>query len=892
MAASRRLLTALGVALAAAWLLPAGAAQAPQIPEADWPQFGRDAARTGYSPAQVDPPYCYVWKWYEAPIAGRTQPVVAGGRLYVGSMDGVMYAREAATGAPLWQYAVGGPIRHSAAVTAGTVVFSSHDGFTYALRAADGALVWKAATGPSVTAPVADEARSRVYVASTNGTLTALAASSGAVAWSVNAGAPILTSPALSSDGSLVLFGDEDVEAVAVDAAAGTLRWRRPLEGQSLADRSPVAFGSSVMFRSQPLYFFHELLAEGDATMDLAGAVAADWSADWSAVRPRILTYLSQQPSKQTAFVLDAASGMSRGTLPVLYTYGNNDTPAMPVVRGTAVYVPYRARHGIQTDGGAVHVTSDYDAELGRLDTGTLDIVGLRQQNWPTYRNEFRMTSDEPAALTMGGNILFVDNWERLGGIDVSTGALVHVGAVSNDWPECYAQCGPGTANPFFPMSGSGAAYPFPSPRVTEGHQRAGVTIAGGMIYWKVIEAGLAGIGHRSGSSCPAPRVWIGALPGPARPTGLRVATAVQASRTLADYVSLDLTTPAEAPPQALVDRLRAEVRDLTSAGDHLMPFYLQRGFSAPVVWPAVTTNPPGPPAITYANHGNAYWHDPGELLYSMALAYPYLDVQLQGQVRAYVAAEIKRYPVLENLPWTGLPWLRQGVARERYAVPFRQSLSSWPPPGASLSALYGLWLWSKNTGDWTYAASMWSRAKSLWSAQKSTIDYYADIAGAIGYARLAARLGDPAAEADGRTIAVQAMEAGRAFDTFRQRAERQYLDPREQATGWSVPVFYGIAPEVGLYLREHVGEQAIPYLYSREQGEGLRWWYLTRAGAHAEVGESSYVAPPAAWSHFLAHALVVGRSQSALLSWLDRPWCKGDLYSIQKIVATIQAPR
>ena len=55
------------------------------------------------------------------------------------------------------------------------------------------------------------------------------------------------------------------------------------------------------------------------------------------------------------------------------------------------------------------------------------------------------MTSDEPSALTMGGNILFVDNWERLGGIDVSTGELLHVGAVSNDWPECSAQCGPGT---------------------------------------------------------------------------------------------------------------------------------------------------------------------------------------------------------------------------------------------------------------------------------------------------------------------------------------------------------------------------------------------------------------------------------------------------------------
>ena len=162
-----------------------------------------------------------MWKWYEAPIAARTQPVVAGGRLFVGSMDGVMYARDAATGAPVWQFAADGPIRHSAAVTAGAVVFSSHDGFTYALRAADGGLLWKTATGPSATAPLADDSRSRVYVASTSGILTALAVASGTVAWRFDAGAPILTSPALSADGRLVLFGNEAIEAVAVDAATG-----------------------------------------------------------------------------------------------------------------------------------------------------------------------------------------------------------------------------------------------------------------------------------------------------------------------------------------------------------------------------------------------------------------------------------------------------------------------------------------------------------------------------------------------------------------------------------------------------------------------------------------------------------------------------------------------
>jgi hypothetical protein len=50
---------------------------------------------------------------------------------------------------------------------------------------------------------------------------------------------------------------------------------------------------------------------------------------------------------------------------------------------------------------------------------------------------------------------------------------------------------------------------------------------------------------------------------------------------------------------------------------------------------PYNTTSPPGPTVITYnygGMTGNVFWHDPGELLYTMALAYPYLDTELQTE--------------------------------------------------------------------------------------------------------------------------------------------------------------------------------------------------------------------------------------------------------------------
>ncbi len=862
----------------------------PQVIASDWPQLGHDAQRTNSSPVQVDPPYCYAWKWYEAPIASRAQPVVAGGRLFIGSMNGVLYARDAATGAPLWTFATQGPIRNSAGVYGSTVVVSSHDGYTYGVDAGSGGQLWRTQTGPSATAPLIDAARQRAVVASTNGRLTSLNLSGGSVAWQYDSGAPILTSPSLSADGSLVFFGNENIRALAVNASSGSLTWSTSLQGMSLADRYPVVAGSTVFYRSQPVHFFHTLLHEGDTTMDQAGGVNADWATDWANVRSRIVSYLTADPTKSTFFALNASSGSSRGVLPVLYTYGNNDIPNVPVVRGTSVYLTYRARHGIQTDGGAVHVTSKYDAELGQLDLSSLDIAGLRQAGYPAYDAEFRMTSDEPAMLTMGGNILWVDNWERLGGIDVSTGQLIHVGNVSNTWPECYSGqvCGPAGPNPFFPMSGSGSAYPFPSPRVTEGKQRAGAVVAGDMIYWSVIEAGVAGIVHRPGTSCAAPRVWTST---PGTPTDGYTAPPVETqTRALADYVALDLTQPAANPPADVVQRLRAEVQAITSGGTHLMPLYLERGFSEPNVWPYNTANPPGPPKISLGVNGNVFWHDTGELLYALASAYPYLDAALQAETRTYVAAEMGRYPPLQDLPWSGMPWLKQGTARERYTVPFRASLNNWPPAGANFSALYALWLWSKNTGDWSYAQSHWSQAISLFNSRRTSMTYYADIAGAIGYARLALQFGDAAAYQAGVQAAVAGMQSGIDFAAFQAWAANAYLDPRQENSGWSAPVFYGLSPEVGLYLREQTAGQAQSHLLSLENGNGVRWWYLTRAGVHAEVGETSYLAPSTAWSHFLAHAYVLGDSQAALTRWLDWPWGKGDVYSIQKMVAALQA--
>ncbi|MEZ4638472.1 MAG: PQQ-binding-like beta-propeller repeat protein [Caldilineaceae bacterium] len=138
-----------------------------------------------------------------------------------------------------------------------------------------------------------------MYVAASDGRVTALKAADGEVVWQIDVGAPVLTSPSLSEDGATVFLGTEDIEAVAVRATDGAPVWRTPLQGQSLAERYPVVLGNGVYYRSQPVDFFHTLLSQGSAVMNAAGPLLPDWDADWkksALVRDQITRVPHRQP--------------------------------------------------------------------------------------------------------------------------------------------------------------------------------------------------------------------------------------------------------------------------------------------------------------------------------------------------------------------------------------------------------------------------------------------------------------------------------------------------------------------------------------------------------------------------------------------------------------------
>jgi outer membrane protein assembly factor BamB len=112
-----------------------------------WLTYRRDAARSGFCPSPVSADLSKSWR---IELGGKlTQPVVAGGRAFVASVNQqTVYALDANSGETLWKYTADGRIDSSPTVYKDLILFGSGDGRVHCLRAGDGAIVWRYLVAP------------------------------------------------------------------------------------------------------------------------------------------------------------------------------------------------------------------------------------------------------------------------------------------------------------------------------------------------------------------------------------------------------------------------------------------------------------------------------------------------------------------------------------------------------------------------------------------------------------------------------------------------------------------------------------------------------------------------------------------------------------------------
>ncbi|MGM0490383.1 MAG: PQQ-binding-like beta-propeller repeat protein [Planctomycetota bacterium] len=119
-----------------------------QAEETDsWPTYRHDPRRSGGTASRVSAKLDEQWV---VKLGGRlTQPVVAGGKVYVCTTDThALHALDAQSGRRLWMYTADARIDSPPTVHGSRVLFGCADGRVYCLRAEDGALAWRYRAAP------------------------------------------------------------------------------------------------------------------------------------------------------------------------------------------------------------------------------------------------------------------------------------------------------------------------------------------------------------------------------------------------------------------------------------------------------------------------------------------------------------------------------------------------------------------------------------------------------------------------------------------------------------------------------------------------------------------------------------------------------------------------
>lgn len=226
-----RILVPLGsvAAILASAVLPARAQPSPGA----WSGLQGGAQHTGLAPAGAPAPPLRV-AWRADPMNGQASAVAVAGSLAVAEGRTSVDAFDPANGTTLWTASrAAGPVVPPAIAGAGSdaVVLAAQGtgsaGALVGLGAAGGHLRWTTDLGGEVRgAPVAQG--STAYVATEQGDVFAVEASSGSVLWKARVGGAVDTSPALAGGFVLVIAYDAGLHRErlqAIDAASGALRW-------------------------------------------------------------------------------------------------------------------------------------------------------------------------------------------------------------------------------------------------------------------------------------------------------------------------------------------------------------------------------------------------------------------------------------------------------------------------------------------------------------------------------------------------------------------------------------------------------------------------------------------------------------------------------------------
>ena len=200
---------------------------APSVPRdpmpPDWPMFRGAPDMRSVARGSLPDALALVWT-FKTEDAVRSSAAIAGGRVFVGSDDGHLYAIDLASGKRVWAFKTGDTVEASPLVLGGIVYVGSSDGFLYAVDAAAGTLKWKYETGDKILGAAnwvasPDGASTWILVGSYDARLHCVEADTGKAVWTLETDNFINGAAAVSA--GKTVFGSCDALIHVVGVADG-----------------------------------------------------------------------------------------------------------------------------------------------------------------------------------------------------------------------------------------------------------------------------------------------------------------------------------------------------------------------------------------------------------------------------------------------------------------------------------------------------------------------------------------------------------------------------------------------------------------------------------------------------------------------------------------------
>lgn len=856
-----------------------------------WPMVAANPQRTSWTPEEVTGNLQVEWyRPIEAYIPQNVQVIASRGFLYVATAKG-LYTLNAANGEVAWRFDTEMPLGNSPTVVGGVVYVGGYDRKLHALDAVTGTHLWAfegAQAGFSTNPLVID---GRIFAGNRDGYMYAIGAhgtvDQGRLLWKYRTGGPIHLSPAYQN--GVIFFAAGDNHAYALFTETGNLVWKsKKLPGDGYHSYWPVIYQDKVIFSGAssyrtaadpgtksvpetPDYGYSNIFAmerdslwpsEPDGTLIGEEVYSQPWAQGYPILDlSRITEYLEDNPTsdpykhkpwRRVIIVLNTRDGNE-------YTF-DSDSDGYPEYLPVTMWGTHNGNRypPIVGPNEILYVSNIYQ----KLDISRGIVMGWNPAT-PSYMSILGGNGaiDEPQALSSGGHLIYRSLCcDRVGDyFDTRQNGIRN----QTVWSYNLDQLAPGYDEMWTILPGL--------PRLQG--------------WYKGISNSINSAYHNHGDQNPLipynGRLYI-------HRSNAIIAFGTGPALGKLPLLPIQSTTSTTKPLtiQDLTTRLEDEVQKMLAAGP-LRPGYFNNS------------------QFAYKAFVN-YFENPGDTLYTLSRAYPYLSPELQSETRTYLRREFQEY--FDPVMYSSIGWA-DGAAREAMPLPpeVEAALESYPK---TEFARYWSWLYPQHNfyTMWKYAQIFPEDARRIYDLAKSRLqvpvpeiansDYFlqapyehnAYIAGYIGFLNLQDLAGMSGIESQLRSSVIN--ELNRLLQLKANIFTKNSYFGMDDFNYWKhldiARNFIFLIPELGDYMNQNmlarVQEALDEYEYIAQ------YWFVSRY--ESAIGETAISHLYNYGALFQAKAYVLKVPRDVLTQYLDVPaFAVGDLFYIQNLVAAIEAP-